>query len=212
MGILYTISDSTRQIRMIYYTLYQREWKSLKNIPLGCFTLYRPLVHGSISFLDWRKTKHLSVETHWNSSLLAWKHYYLGSHCFKSVAFELLTRAGRYFSWLALCKFKNVFPFSFTQFAYRFQCFLLNQVRSCLNVFIFIFWSFTLLRKSPSLTVLSWGFPLQKFPDIPRCLMLIHYRFIIPTSRFNRHRQFTKHMRIRKSIHLGSWILSVTIR
>lgn len=48
MGILYPISDSTRQIRMIYNTLYQREWKSLKNIPLGRFTLYRPLVHGSI--------------------------------------------------------------------------------------------------------------------------------------------------------------------
>jgi len=31
MGILYPISDSTRQVRMIYYTLYQREWKNLKN-------------------------------------------------------------------------------------------------------------------------------------------------------------------------------------
>ena len=97
MGILYPISDRTRLIRMIYYTLSdQREWKSLKNIPLGRFTLYRPLVHGSISFLDSRKTKHLSVETRWNSSLLGWKRYYLGRHCFKSVAFELLTRAGHY--------------------------------------------------------------------------------------------------------------------
>ena len=168
MGILYPISGSTRQIRMIYYTLYQREWKSLKNIPLGCFTLYLPLLHGSISFLDRRKTKNLSVETRWNSSLLAWKHYYLGSHCFKSVAFELLTRAGRYFSWLALCKFKNVFPFSFTQFAYRFQCFLLNQVRSCLNVFIFIFLSFTLLRKKSKLDCAQLGFSPSKVPRYPK--------------------------------------------
>ena len=68
--------------------------------------------------------------------------------------------------------------------------------------------------KGLGLSVFSWDFPLQKFADIPRCLMLFpHYRFIIPTSRFNRFRQFrgivwlAKHMRIRKSLHLGSWIL-----
>ena len=113
--------------------------------------------------------------------------------------------------WLAFCELQNVFTCSFAQFAYRFQCFLLNQVRSCLNVFIFIFWSFTLLRKKSELDCTQLGFSPSKVPNIPRCMMLIHYRFIIPTCRFNRHRQFTKHMRIRKSIHLGSWIMSVTI-
>ena len=81
-----------------------------------------------------------------------------------------------------------------------------------------------------------WACPLQKkFADIPRCLMLFHYPFYnetdamrfgiekfpidihIQTSRFNRYGQFrgivrlAKHMRIRKSIHLGSWIMSVTL-
>ena len=118
--------------------------------------------------------------------------------------------------WLAFCKLQNVFPCSFAQFAYRFQCFLLNQVRPFLNVLIFIFWSFTLLQERSGLVCAQLGFPPSKFADIPRCLILFHYRFIIPTSRFNRYRQFrgivwlTKHMRI-QSIHLGSWIMSVTI-
>ena len=96
MGILCPVSDRTRQIRMIYYTLYQRELERSQEHTLRPF---HPLsASGSINFLDSTKTKNLSVETRWNSSLLAWKHYYLRGHCFKSVAFELLigTRAGRY--------------------------------------------------------------------------------------------------------------------
>ena len=106
--------------------------------------------------------------------------------------------------WLALCKLQNVLPCSFTQFVYRFQCFLLNQVRPSLNVLIFIFWSLTFLRERSGLVFSFGGFPLEKFADIQRCLMLFpHYRFIIPTSRFNRFRQFrgivwlAKHMLIR---------------
>ena len=71
---------------------------------------------------------------------------------------------------------KTVFKCFNFHFAYRFQCFLLNQVRPCLNVLIFIFWSLTLLRERSGLVFSFGGFPLEKFADIPRCLMLFpHY-------------------------------------
>ena len=74
---------------------------------------------------------------------------------------------------MALCKLQNVFPRSLAQFAYRFQCFLLNQVRPCLNVLIFIFWSFTLLRERSGLVCVQLGFPPSKVHRYPKMFDVI---------------------------------------
>ena len=124
---------------------------------------FHPLsASGSINFLDSTKTKNLSAETHWNSSLLAWKHYYPRSHSVLSQLPLSCWREQDGISWLALCKLQNVFLRSFAQFAYRFQCFLLNQVRPCLNVLIFIFWSFTLLRERSGLAPFKKSSPISQ--------------------------------------------------
>lgn len=160
MGIFYPICDRTRQIRMIYYTLYQRELGRCQKHTLRPF---HPLsASGSINFLDSTKTKNLSAETRWNSSLLAWKHYYLGSHSVLSQLPLSCWRERDGICWLALCKLQNVFPRSFAQCAYRFQCFLLNQVRPSLNVLIFIFWSFTLLRERSGLAPFKKSLPISE--------------------------------------------------
>ena len=151
---------------MIYNTLYQREWKSLKNIPLGRFTLYRPLVHGSINFLDSTKTKNLSAETRWNSSLLAWKHYYLSSHCFKSVAFELLTRAGRYLL-VGLVQAPKCFPILFYPVCLSFSVFC-QPGKTVFNCFDFHFLVPHVASGKVWACLFFWGFPHWKVCRYPK--------------------------------------------
>ena len=130
------------------------------------FHLYRPLV--ALTSLIPQKPKICQVKRAETPPQLAWKHYYLGSHSVLSQLPLSCWREQDGICWLALCKLQNVFPRSFAQFAYRFQCFLLNQVRPCLNVLIFIFWSFTLLRERSGLV-----FPLSKVRRYPKMFDVI---------------------------------------
>ena len=134
-----------------YNTLFQTKEsrKVSRTYPIGRFTLYRPLV--ALTSLIPQKPQICQLKRAEAPPQLAWKHYNLGSHSVLSQLPLSCWREQDGICWLALCKLQNVFPRSFAQFAYRFQCFLLNQVRPCLNVLIFIFWSLTLLRERSGL-------------------------------------------------------------
>ena len=143
---------------------------------------FHPLsASGSINFLDSTKPQICQLKRAETPPQSAWKHYYPRSHSVLSQLPLSCWREQDGICWLALCKLQNVFPRSFAQFAYRFQCFLLNQVRPCLNVLIFIFWSFTLLRERSGLVCVQLGFPPSKVRRYPKMFDVITS---LPISKF----------------------------